>query len=66
MHVVVGKNDRFFPADFQARVARERLGKSTDEIPGGHLVALSHPRELAELLLTYRSRLLVRQAAGAR
>jgi pimeloyl-ACP methyl ester carboxylesterase len=66
MHVVVGKHDRFFPADFQARVARERLGKSTDEIPGGHLVALSHPRELVERLLAYRSRLLIRQDAGAR
>jgi pimeloyl-ACP methyl ester carboxylesterase len=64
MHVVVGKHDRFFPADFQARVARERLGKSTDEIPGGHLVALSHPRELAELLLAYKSRLLLRQDTG--
>jgi pimeloyl-ACP methyl ester carboxylesterase len=53
IHVVVGRDDRFFPADFQARVALERLGKTVDEIPGGHLVALSHPRELAELLLGY-------------
>jgi pimeloyl-ACP methyl ester carboxylesterase len=53
IHVVVGKDDRFFPRDFQARVAHERLGKNIDEIPGGHLVALSHPRELAELLLAY-------------
>jgi pimeloyl-ACP methyl ester carboxylesterase len=53
IHVVVGKNDRFFPRDFQARVARQRLGKTIDEIPGGHLVALSHPRELTELLLGY-------------
>jgi len=53
IHVVVGRDDRFFPREFQARVARERLGRKVDEIPGGHLVALSHPRELADLLLTY-------------
>jgi pimeloyl-ACP methyl ester carboxylesterase len=53
IHVVVGKDDRFFPRDFQARVARNRLGKSVDEIPGGHLIALSRPRELSELLLAY-------------
>jgi len=53
IHVVVGRDDRFFPADFQARVAAERLGKTVDEIPGGHLVALSQPRELATVLLGY-------------
>jgi hypothetical protein len=42
---------RSFPRDFQARVAHERLGKTIDEIPGGHLFALSHPRELAAVLL---------------
>jgi hypothetical protein len=42
-----------FRRDFQARAAYERLGKTVDEIPGGHLVALSHPRKLAELLLVY-------------
>jgi pimeloyl-ACP methyl ester carboxylesterase len=56
IHVVVGKDDRFFPRDFQARVAHERLGKTVDEISGGHLVALSHPRELAELLLAYATK----------
>jgi len=56
IHVVVGKDDRFFPSDFQARVARDRLGKVADEIPGGHLVALSHPRELAERLLAYAAK----------
>jgi pimeloyl-ACP methyl ester carboxylesterase len=56
MHVVVGKDDRFFPADFQTRLARERLGKTVDELPGGHLLALSHPRELVELLLAYVTR----------
>jgi hypothetical protein len=52
---VAGKDDRFFPATFQARVARERLGKTVDEIPGGHLVALSRPRELVDRLLAYVS-----------
>lgn len=55
IHVVVGKDDRLFPRDFQARVARERLGKNVVEVPGGHLVALSRPRELAKLLVGYVS-----------
>jgi pimeloyl-ACP methyl ester carboxylesterase len=55
IHLVAGKDDRFFPATFQARLARERLGRAVHEIPGGHLVALSRPRELAELLLSYVS-----------
>lgn len=55
IHVVAGKDDRFFPATFQAWLARERLGRAVHEIPGGHLVALSRPRELAELLLSYVS-----------
>jgi pimeloyl-ACP methyl ester carboxylesterase len=55
MHVVVGKDDRFFPHEFQQRVARERLHIDVDEIPGGHLVALSNPRGLADLLLGYAS-----------
>src|SRR5262245_6300937 len=45
--VLVGRDDRFFPCDFQQRVARERLGISVDEMPGGHLVALSQPAELS-------------------
>jgi len=51
--VLVGRDDRFFPAEFQRRVARERLGITPDEMPGGHLVALSRPRELAERLEGY-------------
>lgn len=53
IHVVVGRDDRLFPEELQARVARERLGKSVDVIPGGHLVALSQPRALADRLLAY-------------
>ena len=51
--VVAGRDDRFFPADFQRRVAAERLGLEVDEIPGGHLVALSRPVELADRLEAY-------------
>jgi pimeloyl-ACP methyl ester carboxylesterase len=53
IHVLVGKDDRLFPADFQARIAEERLGKRVDLIPGGHLVALSNPTAVAERLLAY-------------
>jgi len=51
--VLVGRDDRFFPAEFQKRVARERLGISADEMPGGHLVALSQPAELSARLIGY-------------
>jgi pimeloyl-ACP methyl ester carboxylesterase len=53
--VVVGRDDRFFPADFQRRIAAERLGIEADETPGGHLVALSRPVELADRLEGYLS-----------
>ena len=51
--VLIARDDRFFPADFQRRVARERLGLSADEMPGGHLVALSQPEELTLRLERY-------------
>ena len=51
------RDDRFFPADFQRRVARERLGIMPDEMPGGHLPALAHPEELVGRLETYRREL---------
>ena len=51
--VVAGRDDRFFPVEFQRRVARDRLGLGTDEVPGGHLAALSYPAELADRLLAY-------------
>jgi hypothetical protein len=47
------RDDRFFPADFQRRVVRERLGIVPDEMDGGHLPALARPRELARRLLAY-------------
>jgi pimeloyl-ACP methyl ester carboxylesterase len=47
------RDDRFFPAAFLRRVARERLGIDVDEIPGCHCAALSHPRELSDRLVSY-------------
>jgi pimeloyl-ACP methyl ester carboxylesterase len=47
------RDDRFFPAEFQRRVVRERLGFEPDEMDGGHLPALSRPHELAQRLLRY-------------
>jgi pimeloyl-ACP methyl ester carboxylesterase len=49
--VLAGRDDRLFPASFQRRVARERLGIDSEELDGGHVLALSHPRELVELLI---------------
>jgi pimeloyl-ACP methyl ester carboxylesterase len=51
--VLIGADDRFFPADFQRRVAKDRLGLDADEIPGGHLVALSNPEAVADQLVGY-------------
>lgn len=49
--VITGADDRFFPAALQQRVARERLGVEPVLVPGGHLAALSHPEELAAVLV---------------
>jgi pimeloyl-ACP methyl ester carboxylesterase len=49
--VLSGTDDRLFPVEFQERVARERLGITPQRLPGGHLIALSHPEELAAALL---------------
>jgi pimeloyl-ACP methyl ester carboxylesterase len=51
MRVVAGADDRLFPADFQRKLARDRLDLAVDVLPGGHLVALVHPAELASYLL---------------
>ena len=51
--VVAGRDDRLFPLEFQRRVARERLGLDIDEIPGGHLAALSRSVDLADRLEAY-------------
>jgi len=48
--VRTGRDDRFFPADFQDRVARQRPGITPTKLAGGHLIALSQPAELAAAL----------------
>jgi pimeloyl-ACP methyl ester carboxylesterase len=50
---IQGRDDRFFPLEFQRRVVKERLGIELDELPGGHLLALSQPLALAERLVSY-------------
>ena len=55
--VLIGRDDRFFPAEFQRRVAKDRLGLAADEIPGGHLIALSNPSGLADMLVAYAAQL---------
>jgi pimeloyl-ACP methyl ester carboxylesterase len=49
--VIAGADDRFFPIDFQTSVSQDRLGITPEVVPGGHLVALSRPVELADRLL---------------
>jgi hypothetical protein len=53
---VLGADDRFFPPEFLRRVVARRLGLVPDEIAGGHALALSRPRELARLLVSYLPR----------
>jgi pimeloyl-ACP methyl ester carboxylesterase len=50
--VLSSTGDRLFPVEFQDRVARERLGITPTHLPGGHLVALSRPAELTQLILS--------------
>jgi pimeloyl-ACP methyl ester carboxylesterase len=51
--VIVGRDDRCFPAEFQCRVSRHRLGIEPDLVPGGHLVALARPTELVDRFESY-------------
>jgi pimeloyl-ACP methyl ester carboxylesterase len=48
--VVAGRDDRFFPVEFQRQVARQRFDIAIDVIPGGHLLALANPSGLADYL----------------
>ena len=50
---ILCRDDHFFPAAFMRRVAQQRLGTVPDEVPGCHCAALSHPKELSELLVSY-------------
>jgi pimeloyl-ACP methyl ester carboxylesterase len=52
---LLARDDHFFPADFQRRIGRERLGVEADETPGGHLAPLTRPVELADRLLAYEA-----------
>jgi pimeloyl-ACP methyl ester carboxylesterase len=51
------QDDRFFPAPFMRRVVGERLGITPDEMDGGHLPALSRPKDLVDRLEAYRAAL---------
>ena len=64
--VLAGRDDRLFPAPFQQRVARERLGLAANEMAGGHLVALSRPAELVERLESFRAQNTAASAAFPR
>ena len=56
LRVLIGAGDRFFPAEFQRRLAEDRLGIEADEIDGGHLVALANPAGLADQLHAYAAK----------
>ena len=49
--VLAGREDRFFPYDFQRRLAKDRLGLEAEGLPGGHLLAFSQPEALVERLI---------------
>jgi len=51
IRAVAGADDRFFPVGFQQALALDRLGLEADVLPGGHLIALARPAELARYLL---------------
>ena len=51
IRALVGRDDRLFPAEFQVRVARERLGLDAHVLPGGHLLPLANPRGVIDHLL---------------
>ena len=48
---VLCTEDRFFPPALMRRVVSDRLAMTADEIRAGHCVALSRPKELADLLV---------------
>lgn len=50
IRVLAGRDDRFFPLHMQRAIAAERVGQPVQEVPGGHLAALSHPHEVAQAL----------------
>lgn len=50
---VLCTEDRFLPPAFMRQVVSERLGITPEEISSGHCVALSRPKELAEMLVDH-------------
>jgi pimeloyl-ACP methyl ester carboxylesterase len=48
---VLCTEDRVFPPEFMRRVVTNRLDIAPDEITSGHCVALSRPKELADLIV---------------
>ncbi len=50
---VLCTEDRFLPPAFMRKVVSMRLGVTPDEIAAGHCVALSRPKELADMLVGY-------------
>ena len=62
---VLCTEDRFFPPDFYRRLVAERLGIEPVEITAGHCVALSRPKELADLLESYGGYGSVKRSAAA-
>jgi pimeloyl-ACP methyl ester carboxylesterase len=54
IRVIESADDRFFPLEFQRRVARDRLNIDPEVLPGGHLVALSNPEGLADQFLSFK------------
>jgi pimeloyl-ACP methyl ester carboxylesterase len=48
---VLCTEDRFLPPTFLRQVVSSRLGIVPEEIVAGHCVALSRPKELADLLV---------------
>lgn len=53
VRAIGGRNDRFFPIEFQRQLARARLGIEVDEIDAGHVPALANPGALAQKLIAY-------------
>jgi pimeloyl-ACP methyl ester carboxylesterase len=53
IHVIASADDRFFPLEFQTRVAKTRLHKKAAVVPGGHLVALANPEGLTKQVLGF-------------
>ena len=48
---VVAKNDRMIPPELEVAMAKKMDAKSVITLPGSHAVMLSHPAEVAKLIL---------------